>query len=144
MNFDQRVEFLNGILAVQCTDRKVRLQLLRHALRLLSDVTETGLVFRYTIAGSPEAAEHVKQHHGGDQTRQCRRGCGDGALDRAHPVSVAALTRQLVNNEISAREALERLGHAVLLTQKEHRKVGEFKTLGRLEKLLNKDLVRWP
>jgi hypothetical protein len=143
MNFDQRVAFLEGILAVPCANQEVRLNLLERVLRLLSDVTDTGLVFRYTIGGSPAAAEHVRQLHGGDPTRQCGRNCGDGALDRAHAVSVKALARQLADGEIPERGALERLGHAVLLTKDEHGQVDHFETRERLEYLLGAPLVPW-
>lgn len=143
MLFNDRVKFLEGILAAQCTDDKVRQKMLTDALRLLSDVTEQGFVFRYTIAGSQKAADHVKRHHGGNPRKRCSKSCGNGALDRAHPTSVADLAKKLAVEEINAEDALRDLGHAVLLTKKEHKDVGDFGSLERLKGLLENDLVEW-
>lgn len=143
MKFDDRVKFLEGILAAPCPNNKVRQKMLTDALRLLSDVTEEGFVFRYTVAGSQAAYAHVKNYHDENPRKQCSTSCENGALERAHPVSVAKLAQDLAETKTTAENALRNLGHAVLLTKEEHKRVGDFGSLERLEGLLKERLVKW-
>jgi hypothetical protein len=109
----------------------VKHQLLKHALRLVT------WSYRPTFA-SPAVAEHIRNEHGGRI-----RTCDHRFMERAHPVDVAALARDLAAGTVSAREALRRLTPIVWLTREEHRRVGDFQTLEDLERALGEPLEDW-
>jgi hypothetical protein len=107
-------------------------QLLKHALRLVT------WSYRPTLA-SQAVADHIWREH----TAERYRTCDHRFMERAHPVDVAALAKDLAAGAVSVTDALRRLQPIVWLTRQQHRAVGDFGTREHLEELLGERLVDW-
>lgn len=107
-------------------------QLLKHALRLVTWSYQPDLA-------SPTVADHIRREHSG----RLFRTCDHRFMERAHPVDVAALARDIAAGTISVSDAVQRLRPIVYLTREEHRAVGDFGTREGAEKALGLRLVEW-
>jgi hypothetical protein len=106
--------------------------LLKHALRLVTWSYQPDLA-------SPAVAEHIRHEHAGRPFRTCDH----RFMERAHPIDIAALAREIAAGTVSVSEAVQRLHPIVYLTREEHRVVGDFGTRERAEKTLGRRLVEW-
>jgi hypothetical protein len=129
---DQAWEPLIAAVAAAPGPDAQRQQLLKHSLRLVT------WSYRPELA-SPAVAEHIRiEHH-----NRPFRTCDHRFMERAHPVDVAALAREIAAGSVSVAEAIRRLRPIVYLTREEHRAVGDFRTRESVEKALGVRLVEW-